>query len=416
MVDKPADTRRFRAWQWRTLLVMMFCYLFYYLGRQNMGLAIPLLKEDLGYTSAQVGWFSTGLLIAYAIGQFINGNLGDRFGARLLVTMGGLLSMVLNWVTSMGTSFLSLLLPWTANGYVQSMGWAPGSRMISNWWPREERGRAFGLYMFAAGCSSILTAVVAGYVGHRFGWRGIFQLPVILLGVACVVFFVLARNKPEDVGFPPLEEETGRSTDGEPTDGDDPALARYGRALKNWRFMLACVVIGFQSFSRYGLLTWIPDYYKSNGFDIKQATFFYAFMTAGMAAGALSSGFVSDKVFGSNRCKTISIYLACAGVVAGLMMVMPFSGRFLAVVVLFLAGFFVYGAQSPLWAFSPDLLGRDTSGTGVGVMDCVAYIFAAASGALLGHLIDVTGSHDVVFGSISLVCLLGAAMILAVRR
>ena len=55
----------------------------------------------------------------------------------------------MNWATSLSTGIVSLSVFWGINGYFQSMGWAPGSRLISNWWGRHERGTVYGLYTFA---------------------------------------------------------------------------------------------------------------------------------------------------------------------------------------------------------------------------------------------------------------------------
>jgi MFS transporter, OPA family, glycerol-3-phosphate transporter len=129
------DARALHRAQWRMLFALMFVYLFYYTGRQNFGWALSSMQADLGLTMSQLGWISFAGLMTYGVGQFINGNLGDRFGGRTMMTLGGLLSTALNWLTSFGTSFWSTAAPWAANGYAQSMGWAPGSRMLSNWWP-----------------------------------------------------------------------------------------------------------------------------------------------------------------------------------------------------------------------------------------------------------------------------------------
>ena len=62
------------------LLATMFCYLFFYTGRQTFGFAIPGIEQELGGSKSTLGWASAVLLWTYAIGQSINGNLGDRFG------------------------------------------------------------------------------------------------------------------------------------------------------------------------------------------------------------------------------------------------------------------------------------------------------------------------------------------------
>ena len=76
------ESRRFRRAQWLMLLATMFCYFFFYTGRQTFGFAIPGIEQELGISKATLGWASAALLWAYALGQFINGNLGDKFGGN----------------------------------------------------------------------------------------------------------------------------------------------------------------------------------------------------------------------------------------------------------------------------------------------------------------------------------------------
>ncbi|UCE47558.1 MAG: MFS transporter, partial [Phycisphaerales bacterium] len=154
--DKTSRRPSYASAKWRMLLATMFCYLFYYTGRQTFGFAIPFIEKELGLSKTTLGYFGTSLLWAYAIGQAINGNLGDKYGGRMMMSLGAVLSCGFNWIVSLGVGFWSLFMPWTANGFVQSMGWAPGSKVLSNWWGHHERGKAFGLFMFAAGMSSVL--------------------------------------------------------------------------------------------------------------------------------------------------------------------------------------------------------------------------------------------------------------------
>ena len=76
------------------LLVTMFCYLFYYTGRQNWGFVVQALEDDLGLDKVQAGWIAGAMLAAYGVGQFINGNLGDKFGGRRMLSLGAVLSVV----------------------------------------------------------------------------------------------------------------------------------------------------------------------------------------------------------------------------------------------------------------------------------------------------------------------------------
>ena len=105
------STMPFRLAQWRMLLAAMFCYLFFYTGRQTFGFAIPGIQAEFGLSKETLGWASTAMLWAYAIGQAINGNLADKFGGRKIMSLGAVLSCAANWVTSFAGGFVSLILP-----------------------------------------------------------------------------------------------------------------------------------------------------------------------------------------------------------------------------------------------------------------------------------------------------------------
>lgn len=423
--NSPFDATRahpngFRRAQWRTLLATMFCYLFFYTGRQTFGFAIPGIEQELGISKTTLGWASAAMLWAYALGQSINGNLGDKYGGRRLMSLGAVLSCALNWFTSFGTSFASLTVPWAANGYAQSMGWAPGSRVLSSWWPASERGIVYGGYVFAAGMASVLAFVTSTLIlDFGLDWRWIFRIPVLLLLVGGVTYYLLVRDAPEEMGFAPLPDEpTDRrheASDGPTERQEETSWDRYRSALTNTRFMIASLAIGFQSMARYGLLIWVPVHFLGEDWKNSDTKWVSIALPIGMAMGAIVSGWVSDKLFNSNRSRVISLFLFLA---AGCSLAMYFleRGHWLAVPMLFLTGFFAYGPQSAFWALCPDLLGRNHAGTGTGIMNSFAYIFAGFGEPLIGWIIEHNGSTQVVFGVVAAVCFLGASIAPFIRQ
>lgn len=403
------------------LLATMFCYLFFYTGRQTFGFAIPGIEEELGISKTTLGWASAALLWSYAVGQSINGNLGDKFGGRRLMSLGAILSCGLNWVTSFGQSFVSLTIPWAANGYAQSMGWAPGSRVLSNWWPQTERGKVYGAYVFAAGMSSVLAFATSTLIlKFDLDWRWIFRLPVLLMLVGGITYYIVVRDRPEDLGFPPLPEEPRpdetpmqqQSTLGVST---ETTWERYRYVLSNPRFMIACVAIGFQNMARYGLLIWVPVHFLGEDWKNSETIWMSLALPIGMALGAITSGWLSDRVFHSNRSRVISLFLFLAAICSLGMYLLP-KEHVLVIPLLLLTGFFTYGPQSAFWALCPDLLGRERAGTGTGVMNSFAYAFAGLGEPFIGWIIDSRGDTAVVFGVVATACLCGAIIAPFIRR
>jgi OPA family glycerol-3-phosphate transporter-like MFS transporter len=391
-VNSEAMNTRFRRAQWRMLGAVMFCYLFYYTGRQTFGFAIPGIQAELGLSKQALGWVSAAMLWAYALGQFINGNLGDRFGGRRMMAAGAVASFLLNWLTSFGVGFKSLFASWGANGLAQSMGWAPGSRLVANWWGAHERGRAFGFFVLAAGLSSVLsfiTSLVVLDVLH-LNWRWIFRLPVILMLLGGIVVWLVARDRPSRLGFadPKDEKTTGAAEIVEAPPPNETARQRYGAALRNGRLLLAGLAIGFQNSARYGLLVWVPVYFLGpNIAGSALGKWVSVGLPVGMALGALASGWISDRFCGSRRSGVIASFMGLAALAAIAMFFLP-PGHWFGLPLLFLCGFFAYGPQSTFWALAPDLLGRARTGTAVGVMNCFAYVMAGLGEPLIGWMIQ----------------------------
>lgn len=403
------DRVAFRRAQWRTLLLAMFCYLFFYTGRQNFGFAARGMQEELSLSATSLGYFNAALLICYGIGQAISGNLGDVYGARRMVAIGAFLSVGLNWLVSYATTFPLALLGWGANGLAQSTASPALTRVLACWWPRRERGKAFGLFLLAAGSSSALTFLLCILVIRNLDWRWVFRLPVLLLLVAGVVYAIFARDSPEDEGYPPVE------TDPVPATGES-SLQRYWAVARNRPFQLACLSIGCESMARYGLINWVPVHYLGPHWrDNTGALWITLALPLGMAMGALSAGLIADRWFPEHRARVVMYFLGAAalgGSLLGNLSAHPVAGM----VLLAATGFLVYGPQATYWALCPELVGRERSGTASGLMDACAYGFAALGQVGIGWAIDATHSTAAAFFVIAAACAAGAILIVPVKR
>lgn len=401
----------FRSQQWKMLLVTMLCYTFFYTGRHNFGWAAKAMSLELGVSYERIGWISFSMLIGYALGQFINGNNADRFSPRVMIPLGGVLSVLCNITISFASSFPVILTIWALNGFFQSMAWAPGSKLISNWWSANEKGKAFGFYTMAAGSSSAVTFLLSVILLQQgLEWRWLFRLPVLLLLVVSVIFYIVARNKPSDLGFENFEQEKSK-------DQKTPWMESYRAVFANRKFMIACLAMGFESMARYGFIFWVPIHYLGKDWNKTPGYLWVTIlMPIGMAIGAVSFGTLSDTIFKSDRPASIRFGMTISAVIALCIYFMPAGNIYMAAILLLLAGFFVYGPQANFWPMSPELLGKRYVGTGVGVMNMSAYLFAALGEPILGRIIDNTGNTSNVFLTISCLCLVCAGIISLVKK
>ena len=77
-----------KHWQVRIFVTIWITYGTFYLCRANISFALPGLADEFGFSKTLLGLLGTALFIMYSFGQFVNGQLGDKFGARKLVFVG----------------------------------------------------------------------------------------------------------------------------------------------------------------------------------------------------------------------------------------------------------------------------------------------------------------------------------------
>lgn len=419
---EPVSESTFRRLAWRMLLAAMFCYLFYYTGRQAFGFAIPGLIEEFGWTKATTGMISGVALWSYAVGQMVNGNLADKFGGRRQMALGAILSTAMCLVASFMTSVTGMVLALGANGLVQAMGWSAGGRVISNWWSHHERGKSFGFYTLAAGFSSVTVYVTSLLVTDVFSltWQWLFRIPVLLMLLGGVVFYIVARDTPKDAGVVPPRSFTHDEDDVAYDTTASSALTsavRYKTVLSIPKIWLTGLAIGFQNSARYGLLIWVPVYFLGDAWK-KTGTgpWISLALPIGMAIGALVNGQLSDRIFGARRDRPIMLFMVL-GAISSLLMWVLQPGLGLGIVLLFLTGFFVYGPQSSFWALCPDIAGKVLAGTAVGAVNFFAYLLAGAAEPIIGAVMDANdGNAGLIFPMVAACCGASALVASAIRR
>ena len=405
----------FNRHAWSVLLAFSILYCFLYCGRQNLSFAMPVMMREEGWTALQLGVLSSVQFWTYALGHLVNGRLGEIIGLNKLIVLGMILSAAANLLIGFQTELFLITILWGINGYVQSMLWSPGMGLIANWWPGNKRGFATGFANAFSGLGSVVTAFVVSaslVIFCNMGWRAAFVGAAIIMIAVALIYPFFAKEKPSDVGLPEYidsnEEREANDQELKSIIEEKGKLYPYIYLLKQWKFDLWIVIIACSNIARYGLLTWIPTYYvEVFNTDIDAGIMGSIVCPLGMAAGALIIPWLSDKFWSQNRLPWVIISsIASVFAVFGFMKAEPGIG---ASVLLFVAGFFIYGINSLVWAFATDIGGRIFGGTATGVLDCAAYIGASVQAIYFGGVLTKSGDWTWVF-----MCIVGVLAVMVV--
>ena len=406
----------YHIFKWRVLLAFAGFYLFLYLGRFNFWPVAPLVKEDLSLSNFEVGLVNALLLWGFGLGALVHGRLAETFGLRLWVMIGAILTTVFNLITSFATSAVTMAIPWGIAGFVNAACWAPGISMISQWWPRRNRGMALGIVGTAAGGAMVTMWWISGYVGAEWGWRASFRYPPLIIAVLGIAFYFIARDRPTDVGLPEYVEDDQVSATPEAIDPKRlKGLGPYRVLLGNSRFLLACHVKGLENIVRYGLTTWVPIYYfEEGGLSIESTVVLTVLLPLGYLFAPPISGIISDRYLDSRRQPMVIFScMVSALVLVGIAMAPPVNVT-LGALLLLIGGLSM--GMSPMSTVAVDIAGRRMSGTASGVLDAHGYAYAGAQALIFAAVLDMAGSPwPIVFIAMAVTRVVSAAMISRVK-
>lgn len=384
----------FKYWRRRTFITLWITYATFYLCRVNFSVAIPGIMDEFGYTRTAVGGIATALFGAYAIGQFINGQLGDKFGGRILIVTGLITSGILNIVFGFSEILVILTLIWAINGYFQSMGWAPSIKTIANWFPSKSRGKIGGAYGSSYQIGAALSLALAGFLAGALGWRWCFWVPGTLVIASAINCWIRVRDAPEVIGLPAIEEEANRTYESRGIRKDHHLGFGYTiKALGDPAILFTAFGLFALNIVRYGFMVWAPNYmFEVQHAPISMAAYKTMMIPLAGSVGAIFAGWTSDKIFQSRRAPITAIMLFLLGLSTWLFPQIPVEMWSLSLLCLIAIGFMTYGPHVLMVATTPmDYGTRKAASSATGFIDGVGYIGAAITGILSGWLTDVWG-------------------------
>lgn len=368
------------------LWVLWLTYGSLYFCRNNLGVALPGLQAELGYTKAQLGTVLMSLKLAYGIGQFINGQLAEHCRPRTLLAIGMLASAALNVVFGWATALYFLTFVWACNGYVQALGWPPTMRTAANWFSPEQRGRAIGIIGTGYQLCGALTFVVSGWAAEKFGWRGALYVPAILVGASAVHMLVFLKDSPRHATgsgvtaqLPPIHSHSVR---------ENLVLTLTNPAL--WIVALSLCLLDA---CRYGFTDWGVSHLKEvQNEGIGTAAFKYAILPFGGICGALFSGWATDRFFRGRRAPVACLMLVALGLFGLAYDTVIHWGLIPSIGILFLIGACIFGPQVLLVGALPvDLARGGTAAAAAGFVNFMGYMGAALGDKMTGHLAEDYG-------------------------
>ncbi|MFN4211850.1 MAG: MFS transporter, partial [Devosia sp.] len=144
-----------------------------------ISIAIPAIRADLGATLAEAQWVSNGYLLFLSALMLLGGAAGDRFGLRTVFGLGIVIFVGASILCALAPTPLVLVVARAIQGSGAAV-MVPGSlAIIAKAYPREERGRAIGIWAAASSLTSVAGPILGGFLLTALGdwsWRLVFAV------------------------------------------------------------------------------------------------------------------------------------------------------------------------------------------------------------------------------------------------
>lgn len=147
-------------------------YTFNFLDRQFLTVLQELVRKDLHLDDQQLGMLS-GLAFAmfYTVCGIPIAALADRSNrVRIVAAACGLWSLF-TAACGFTTNFATLLGARIGVAVGEAGGSPPSYSVLSDYFPKEQRGTALALYSLGVPLGSMFGAMAGGVIGATFGWR-----------------------------------------------------------------------------------------------------------------------------------------------------------------------------------------------------------------------------------------------------
>ena len=398
----------------RTFWGVTVAYSLYYVCRMSINVVKqPLIDEGI-LSAGQLGLVGSALLFVYAVGKFLNGFIADYCNIRRFMATGLFISAVVNLL--MGVFglfgdmlptmliFISFSFLWGVNGWMQSMGSAPGVISLSRWFPQSKRGSYYSLFSSSPYIGEFISYNLLALVVGWLGWQAGF-ITAALAGLAgALVILMFVSDTPESKGLPSVQELSGETLTKEDR---MPTRELQKMILKHPGIWVIAISSAFIYITKYAVAGWgVLFLQKARGFDLAEASQVIAFSAVFGILGTVLAGWLSDRMFNGDRVKpaVLSGIISTSSLILFLFVGGGFVLNIFYVSLFSLSTGVLYCIVAGLMAV--DIVPRKATGAALGVVGISSYVAAGlqdiASGYLIqGFVVEGAGGSLYDFGPVS---------------
>jgi len=259
-----------------------------YIDRYILSAVLPRVKSELVLTDFQLGLLANIFLVSYFVASPLFGALGDRLSRPRLMSAGVTAWSMATAAAGFTANFVQLLIARAGVGIGEAAYATISPALLSDYFPRSQRGRAFAVFYVAIPVGSAAGFLLGGTLERVFGWRAAFYA----VGLPGIALALLALRVPD-----PLRGATGQPSPSGRGQGEGLSTAKtLSDLFRNKAYVGTVLGYAAYTFALGGLAFFMPTYFERvRNLELARADFIVGSVTvlAGLS-GTFLGGYLGD--------------------------------------------------------------------------------------------------------------------------
>lgn len=350
-------------------------YFAVYVVRNILGAVSPQMIEQGVFTTENIGTLSSIYFITYAVGQLLNGMMGDKIKSKYMISFGLMIAGVCNTLfTNLWEYPIAAYISYGMCGFCLSMIYAPMTKTVAeNTEPIYATRCSLG-YTFA----SFLGTPIAGILAAVLVWQGVFfvgSATLVIMGCVSFALFTVFDKK-GIIRYNQYKRQKGT--------GNGIKVLISHRIIQ---FTLVAILTGIV---RTTVVFWLPTYFVQYlGISAEKAALIFTVITFLRTFSSIAAIILYEKLrYNMELALLISFSLSALCFILAFFVAYPVLNIIFIGLAIFASGC----ASSLLWSrYCPSLRDTGMVSSATGFLDFMSYVAASISSTVFANAVSVIG-------------------------
>ncbi|MEO0253795.1 MAG: MFS transporter [candidate division WOR-3 bacterium] len=140
----------------------------------SINVALPIMGKELSLSASVLAWIATSYLLSVSIFLLPSGKIADIYGRKKIFLSGLIIYSFSSFLLSLFSNPFSIIFLRVIQGIGAAMIFGMGIVILTEVFPKEERGKALGINSASVYTGLSLGPFLGGILTKEFGWRSIF--------------------------------------------------------------------------------------------------------------------------------------------------------------------------------------------------------------------------------------------------